>query len=129
MIVLLLAQLASAEIVVEPAPVTGREVVIHVIDDLSRPVPGATVRAVSRAGLPGEREVAVGLTDPRGRVYWTPSKGGPHTVRAGRQEAIVHVERASLPLTSLLVLIGAMLAGLGALVVGLWPSRWTAAER
>ena len=48
--IVLLATLAFGEILVEPAPVAGTEVAITVLDDLSRPVSGATVRAVGRPG-------------------------------------------------------------------------------
>jgi len=119
----LLATLAFADIVVESPPVAGQEVTITVVDDVSMPVPQATVRAIHRPGLPGERDLAVGLTDARGRVYWTPSDGGPMLLRARDEEAVVHVDYAQAPTTSLVLLLGSAGLGLGLLLWGLWPAR------
>lgn len=123
MIWLLLSHLACAEILIEAEPVAGKTIAIDVVDDLSRPVSGATVRAIRRPGLPGERDLAVGLTDARGRVYWTPKEPGTQVLRAREHERIVHVEAVSPPLTPLLLLGTSGLLGLGLLLWGLWPAR------
>lgn len=125
MIALLLVLLlpARAEILFEGDPTVGEGVVITVVDDLSRPVRGATVRAIHRAGLPGERDLAIGLTDARGRVTWTPEQAGTTVVRTRRDQALTHVRRDGPPISTL-VLLGVLgVLGLGATGWGLWPSR------
>lgn len=119
----ILALLAHGEILVDGAPQVDSEVTVTVVDDLSRPISGATVRAVHRQGLYGEQDLAVGLTDARGRVYWTPEQGGPVVLRSREQERIVHVARDAAP-ASTLVLLGLLTAlGIGAGLVGFWPGR------
>jgi hypothetical protein len=121
--ILLLAWLAHAEIVVEPPPSAGVQTAVTVLDDLSRPVSGATVRAVERSGLSDQRDVAVGLTDARGRVYWSPGAGGPTVLRVRDETRVVHVAYAGPDETALTLLVLLLSLGLGATVVGLWPSR------
>lgn len=121
--ILLLASLAFAEIIVEPAPVAGTEVAITVLDDLSRPISGATVRAVARPGLARERDLAVGLTDNRGRVYWTPRDGGPVVLQARTDSTRVHVAYAQAPRESMVLLILLGIIAMLATTVGLWPRR------
>lgn len=125
MIGFLLASLAwsASNIVIEGEPTTHETVAIDVIDDLSRPVSGATVRAIRRPGLPGERDLAVGLTDARGRVYWTPKRPGTQILRAREHELIVHVRPDTPSPTPIVLLSSSGLVGLGLLVWGLWPRR------
>src|SRR5690606_23043937 len=78
-----LASLAWASITIEDPPRPGEETVVVVTDDAGRPRAGETVRVIHRPGLGGEREVAVGITDARGRVRWTPQMDGVTIVRAG----------------------------------------------
>ena len=118
--ILLLATLASASILVEEPATLGEEVEITVLDDLSRPVVGAPVRVVHRAGLAGERELAIGLTDARGQVYWTPTYDGRTQVRARELSTTVRVHAKALPAPTL-VLLG--LSALTALVLGLLALR------
>jgi hypothetical protein len=120
--ILLLATLCQAAVLIEPEPVVGQESTITVLDDLSRPISGATVRAVHRADLPGERDLAVGLTDARGRVYWTPSTPGLTRLRARDDEQPVIVT-GPVPVAPAVLLAFAALLALGAAVVGLWPRQ------
>ena len=119
----LLASLAFAEIVVEPPPAAGVETAVTVLDDLSRPISGATVRAVARPGLDGERDLAVGLTDNRGRVYWTPGRGGPYLLQVRTETKRVHVAYDGADNESMVLLIALGIIGLLASVIGLWPRR------
>lgn len=119
----LIAQLAIAQPVLDPAPVVGGESAITVVDDLSQPVISASVRVVHRPGLVGERELSIGLTDSRGTVYWTPEHAGPARLRAGSTPVLVHVARDQAPIARW-ILLGA----LGALILvligyGAWPAR------
>jgi hypothetical protein len=120
---LLLPSLARADILVDPDPATETEVVVTVLDDLSRPISGATVRAIHRPGLPGERDLAVGLTDARGRVYWTPAEAGTTVLRTRGESQVVHVARPAPPPTPLVVLSALGVVGLGLAGWGLWPRR------
>ena len=100
----------------------GQELTIVVLDDISQPVPQATVHAIQRPGLPGERDVAAGLTDARGRIYWTPSEGGPLLLRAREDQLVVHVAHEEAPTMTLLLLSASAALGLLLLLVGLWPT-------
>ena len=68
-----------ALVTLEAPALIGAEVVIAVTDEQGDPAGGETVRVVHRPGLAGEREVAVGITDGRGRVRWTPDASGDST--------------------------------------------------
>lgn len=114
---------AASTIAFEPEPVAGAETVILVTDDLSRPEPGATVQVVHRPGLAGERQVAIGITDSRGRVLWTPELGGVARVRAGEASVDVVVARSALP-AGTATLLGLLFAGgLAAVLYGFTPHR------
>lgn len=119
----LLWLIASAEPTVDPPPVVGQESGITLLDDLSRPVVGAQVRATVRRGLPGERELAVGLTDARGTAWWKPSSPGPTAIRVRDRSTIVHVHDPASPTTSLVLLGGLVALLLALLGYGAWPSR------
>ncbi|TVQ92766.1 MAG: hypothetical protein EA397_06310 [Deltaproteobacteria bacterium] len=118
--ILLLATLASASILIEEPATVGEEVEITVLDDLSRPIVGAPVRVAHRVGLTGERELALGLTDARGQVYWTPTQGGRTQVRARELSTTVRVHDKTPPAPTL-VLLG--LTALTGLVLGLLALR------
>ena len=80
---------------------------------------GRTVTVVFRPGLAGERELAIGITDGRGRVRWTPESGGHTVVHAGAETRDVVVRHAATPLRTLVPLLLLILASLGAMVLGL----------
>lgn len=119
MILLLVASLAWGAITLEEPPRVGVETVIHVADDAGRPRAGETVRVVHRPGLGDERELAVGITDARGRVRWTPQVDGVTTVRAGDERLSVRVVPVEPPLGTLTMLVVLCLAALGSLGYGL----------
>ena len=124
MIALLLAAgLARATIAVEPAPVRGVESVVRVTDDKGRPEVGRTVRVVLRPGLDGEREEAVGITDGRGRVRWTPSSGGVARVQAEEEGLPVSVAWPEIPAETAILLGLVALGSASGLIFGLWPRR------
>lgn len=97
----------------------GEEVLVEVTDSTKEPLIGETVRVVHRPGLSGEREVAVGITDARGRVRWTPESPGVARLRAGDEWQAIRVAPASTPsgVPALLGVLGAL--GCGALAYGL----------
>jgi len=114
-----LASLAWASITIEDPPRPGEETVVVVTDDAGRPRAGETVRVIHRPGLGGEREVAVGITDARGRVRWTPQMDGVTVVRAGEERLSVRVTPAETPLGTVTLLVVLSLAALGSLGYGL----------
>lgn len=119
MILALLASMAWATITIEAPPRPGEETVILVTDDAGRPRAGETVRVIHRPGLGGERELAVGITDARGRVRWTPQMDGVTVVRAGEERLSVRVTPAETPLGTVTLLVVLSLAALGSLGYGL----------
>jgi len=119
----LLALVALANPKLDPPPVVGQESGITLVDDLSRPVVGAPVRATVRQGLPREREVAVGLTDARGTAWWKPTVAGPTAIRIRDRSAIVHVQAEAAPTTTLVLLAGFGLFLIALLGYGAWPDR------
>lgn len=119
MILLLLAGVAFGAITLERPPQPGVETVIHVADEEGRPRAGETVRVVHRPGLSGERELAVGITDARGRVRWTPQFDGITVVRAGEERLSLRVPPAETPLATVTMLVVLLLAALGSVGYGL----------
>ncbi|MFT7518633.1 MAG: hypothetical protein ACI9MC_000765 [Kiritimatiellia bacterium] len=123
MIWLLLLLSARADIILDAPAIEGQETSITIINDLSQPQSGVTVRVLLRNGLPGERDLAVGLTDSRGKVFWKPKTGGIAIIKISGQTLAVPVQhdrppRGPLVLMGLLAL--AALAGLG---YGAAPTR------
>lgn len=117
------ASQARASIEVEASPKEAVETVILVTDELGDPASGETVRVVHRPGLAGERELAIGITDGRGRVRWKPEQEGLALLRAGEQTTKLHIEAHSPPITSLVLLGLLVTAGLGASLYGLLGRR------
>jgi hypothetical protein len=95
---------AWASLTFEPEPAEGSPTVITVVDDRQRPRSGETVRVVHRPELAATVEQAIGITDARGQVKWTPSQPGVAIVRAGDEASPVHVAAAaSRPVIGLLL--------------------------
>lgn len=118
MIALWLALAAGAAVEIETAPSEGAETVLVVTDRAGEPLAGATVRALYRPGLPGEREQAIGITDGRGRIAWTPSASGIARVQAADQRHAVRVAPRGVPegtagLLVAVLTLGMLLAGYG----------------
>ncbi len=106
----------------EAPPDAGVETVVVVQDDEGDARGGATVRVVMRPGLAGERELAVGITDGRGRIRWTPQEPGVVWMRAGDEIMRLHV--AGHPPGAALLSLGALLVGgTAALVRGIASTR------
>ena len=93
----------------ESPPVAGTETVVAVQDAEGDPRGGVTVRVVLRPGLTGERELAVGITDGRGRIRWTPPEPGVAWLRAGDEISKLRV--GGSPPSSVLVWIAVLLVG------------------
>ncbi|MEZ4319184.1 MAG: hypothetical protein R3F61_16835 [Myxococcota bacterium] len=110
----LLVQVAMAGIRFETPASVGTEVII-VVDRDGTPGRGETVRVVHRPGTAHERERAIGITDGRGRVSWTPEEGGVAEVRAGDEILAMHVAYDAVPTTTATVLglLGVTALGLG----------------
>jgi hypothetical protein len=115
---LLLTAIAHAGIVFEPAPQLAEETVLTVLDEQQQPVAGATVRAFHREGLAQARELAIGITDIRGRVKWTPAEAGPVRVDASKLSAEVFVAWPAPPADTVIPWLLIPLAGLPMLWLG-----------
>jgi len=85
--------------------IQGRETTVTVVDDLSHPIVGATVRATWRTGLEGERDVAVGLTDARGQVPWTPDQNGTVLLAVRDVNEVVQVGPLSPGPTEIILMV------------------------
>lgn len=114
--ILLLSLWAQAAVMVDPAPVQGAESTITLLDDSGAPRPGVTVRVFHGRGLELVEEVAVGITDARGRALWTPQRAGRTVVHSEHEERAVHVAWAGPP-RGLLALLLVLLLASGAAVV------------
>ena len=122
MIILLTMQLALASVTPAEPPRTGREVWVHVANE-DTPLAGETVRVLHRPGLHGETEIAIGITDSRGRVRWQPSKAGVAELRAGSEtQRVVVMSRPPTGTSVLLTLL--VLLGAGALAIGSRARTW-----
>jgi hypothetical protein len=120
---LLLGRAALGAVEVETPPLEGTETVIHVTDAMGDAASGETVRVVHRPGLAGERELAIGITDGRGRVRWRPEQGGIALLRAGEQTSTLQIQRNRPPTTTLVLLALLALGGLLPVVFGLLGRR------
>ena len=117
-----LLAVAWGAVTLETPPEAGVETVVAVQDAEGDPRGGVTVRVVMRPGLGGERELAVGITDGRGRIRWTPEDAGVAWLRAGDESLRVRV--AGAPPGSALLSLGALiLGGVAAVVRGITSSR------
>ncbi|MEN0067658.1 MAG: hypothetical protein AAGA48_36345 [Myxococcota bacterium] len=114
---------ASASITLEAPPQVGDEVVITVTDPFGEPRSGETVRVFHGPELTTEREVAIGITDGRGRIRWTPSTPGVAELQVGEEPLRIRVAPAEAPLTVMFLVAVLMVAGFGATGVALLPRR------
>lgn len=112
----LFALAAWGAVAVESPPVQGRETVIIVTRLDGEPLAGATVRVFHRPDLVGEREQAIGITDGRGRIAWTPADPGIARLQAADQEHALRVRPRGAPEGTVGLLIA--VATLGALLTG-----------
>lgn len=123
-VLLLLATLAAdAAIQVEGRAVPGEEVVVRVLDADGRGRPGETVRVVHRPGLQGQRELAIGITDSRGQVRWTPELWGVARIRAGDELQPVRIAPLEPPRGAIALVVALIVAGLLGSGYGLVPPR------
>ncbi len=111
---------AWAGVTFEAPPAAGRETVV-VVDREGEPAAGQTVRVVVRPGLAGSREIAVGITDGRGRVKWTPDGSGLTEVRAGEESVMVLVGGDGPPAATFGLLAVLAVAAAVLLVAGFRP--------
>ncbi|TNE88311.1 MAG: hypothetical protein EP330_15430 [Deltaproteobacteria bacterium] len=115
---------AWAGIALSEDAVPGDEVTVTLTDDFEQPVQGATVRVIYRPGLTDSSEVAVGITDARGQVSWTPDQAGTATLIAGDQELPLALPWADAPAGSATVLVLLVAACLASAGYALWsPAR------
>jgi hypothetical protein len=119
----MLGTLAFADLTTEPAPVVDTESVILVTQPDGTPLGGETVRVVHRPGMVGEAEVAIGITDTRGKVRWTPVEPGLSVLRAGEQSRTLQVGRIESPKALFALLLILVVAALTALAYGLFDAR------
>jgi hypothetical protein len=118
-VIALLAGASLAAVTFEVPPVQAVETVVIATRTDGEPLAGATVRVVYRPGLAGEHEQAIGITDGRGRITWTPSDAGIAVVKAADQEQPLRVAPGGVPegtagLVIATVTLAALLAGYGA---------------
>lgn len=109
---------ALADVVVDPPPKAGDASVVYVTDDLGSPRRGETVRVVHRPGTSFERERAIGITDGRGTIEWTPEQAGLATLRAGSTTVPLHIAWAEPPAGTLTLLSLLGLTATGVLLSG-----------
>jgi hypothetical protein len=74
LLIFVLGPSSEAAITLEEAPRLGHETWLTITRD-EAPTGGETVTVVHRPGIVGEEEIAIGITDARGRVRWTPRIG------------------------------------------------------
>ena len=98
MIILWLSTLCLAGIQWDGAPVQGEPTVLAVTNDSGTPIQGETARVVYREGLAASEEVAVGITDNRGQVSWTPERGGTAIIFAGDRQRRVAIRYDRVPM-------------------------------
>jgi hypothetical protein len=109
-------------------PSVGEPVRLTITDDADHPLPGQTVRVVHRPGLALEREQAIGITDARGQVEWTPAAAGLARLRAGDRVQPVQVA-APFPIPTASAAFVLLVLGLGALGWGLRAGGWPGGRR
>jgi hypothetical protein len=111
--------LALAGVEVDPPPRTGAPSAVTVTDDAGAPQRGETVRVVHRPGTSFARERAVGITDGRGRVEWTPEEGGLVALRVGDHTTPLRVGWTGPPGGTATLLAVLVAGALGAVISGL----------
>lgn len=104
MILAIWAASASAVVATDDPPQQGVETVLTLTDERGEPASGETVRVIHRPDLAGEKELAVGITDGRGRVRWVPDTPGVARIRAGEEVQLVRVLPAATPITTAVLL-------------------------
>lgn len=117
------AALAFGAVATDDPPREGIETVITLTDEHGDPASGETVRVVHRPSLAGEKELAIGITDGRGRVRWTPAEPGLARLRAGEEVQDVRILPAQAPTTTLVLIVLLAVAGVVAAALGLAERR------
>lgn len=115
--------MAWGGVTITPAPQIDVETVVTVLDAEESPRVGRTVSVIHRPGLDGQQELAIGITDARGRVRWTPEIAGVATLHVDDQELDLTVAWPQIPTNTatLLTLLG--FAGTAAMLFGLFRRR------
>ena len=118
-----LVSLAHAGITLAPSALrVGEDVVITTTNEFGEPRSGETARVIFAPDLAAARERAIGITDGRGRIRWTPDEPGVHELRIG--DEALRVRAAPDPTDGPTARLLVMLVGLAATValyVGLVP--------
>ena len=116
-VITLLMFTVQAKLLMEPSPSPGQETIISVIkEDL--PVRGETVRVIYHPRSAHEQERAVGITDARGRVSWTPEVGGQAILRVGNTDHRVRLPWSNTPFDTIVLVVLLLLAPLGLCISG-----------
>lgn len=84
-------------------------------------VVGKTVRVIYRPGLTDSSEVAVGITDARGQVAWTPDQPGTAVLVAEDISLPVAIPWPHAPAGTTVILVLILLLALGSAGYGLRP--------
>lgn len=122
----LAAGAARAEILVTPPfPTEGKEATITVFGEGGTALPDLQVEAVYRPGSKVSRTEILGTTREDGRLLWTPDGAGIVTLRtvgdgAPSLSKNLSVRFQGVPLSGLIILIGAGFILYGGVIRGFW---------
>lgn len=116
------ALVVATALLVDPSPRVGSASTVTVTTEEGGPRAGVTVTVVERPGRPDADEIAIGISDARGRVQWTPEASGPARLRADDADAYVVVPWPRPPAAPLVLLALLGLAGVGAIAFGRTPA-------
>jgi hypothetical protein len=108
----------ATQLSVEPALKVRNSVVVQCMDR-GRPCEGKTVSVVLRPDLSDSQELAIGVTDSRGRVRWTPDRSGVAELRADNARLRVAIPWPRPPSESLLLMVLLLATCLGSAWYGL----------
>ena len=118
MIFLLTMVALASPISVSAPPQPSAEIEVTYTDERGKPAVGATISVVHRPGLDGEQQLAIGITDSRGRVRWTPDQSGVANIRANDDELAVQVAWPNPPSQTALLLALLFVTSLGTAAYG-----------
>jgi hypothetical protein len=76
------------------------------------------VRVHHDHGLPRATELAIGITDARGRVRWTPAKPGLSQLQAAEETITISIAYPSIPIDTIMPWSLICLAGLAMALYG-----------
>ncbi|MBT3222146.1 MAG: hypothetical protein HN348_23985 [Proteobacteria bacterium] len=118
MMVLLTIAALAGPITISAPPTPGHEIEVTYTDKRGKPKVGATISVIHRPGLDGEQQLAIGITDSRGRVRWTPEQSGVASIKANDDEFPLRISWPHPPSQTALLLGLLFLTSIGTAVYG-----------